>query len=151
MFGLRARVVTGAMEAAASGAYLSGLLLGAEWHEAAADGLADEARRATVRRLRLREDAFPKLISELEEEVFEKTTLEHEYDRLLKKELRIKEQLDGQNRSLAAAARLALDQPSQSVRPGSFTCTCVSTRPGRIHWFPTSITCPVSSSRTSPA
>ncbi|MEK8049049.1 2-dehydro-3-deoxygalactonokinase [Ideonella sp. DXS22W] len=43
LFGLRARVVTGALDAAASGAYLSGLLLGAEWHEAAAWSPADEA------------------------------------------------------------------------------------------------------------
>lgn len=39
LFGLRARVVTGGLEPAAAGAYLSGLLLGAEWHEAAAWGL----------------------------------------------------------------------------------------------------------------
>jgi hypothetical protein len=30
----------------------------------------------------------------------------------------------------AAAARVALSKPSHSVRPGSLTCTCVSTRPG---------------------
>ena len=30
----------------------------------------------------------------------------------------------------AAAARVAVANPSHSVRPGSFTCTCVSTRPG---------------------
>ena len=30
----------------------------------------------------------------------------------------------------AAAARVALAKPSQSVRPGSLTCTWVSTRPG---------------------
>ena len=30
----------------------------------------------------------------------------------------------------AAAARVAEAKPSHSVRPGSFTCTCVSTRPG---------------------
>ena len=30
----------------------------------------------------------------------------------------------------AAAARVAVSKPSQSVRPGSLTCTCVSTRPG---------------------
>lgn len=36
LFGLRARVVTGALAAEAAGAYLSGLLLGAEWHEAGA-------------------------------------------------------------------------------------------------------------------
>jgi 2-dehydro-3-deoxygalactonokinase len=40
LFGLRARVVTGALDAAAAGAYLSGLLLGAEWHEAGAWGAA---------------------------------------------------------------------------------------------------------------
>lgn len=39
LFGLRARVVTGALEAASAGAYLSGLLLGAEWHEAGTWGL----------------------------------------------------------------------------------------------------------------
>lgn len=39
LFGLRARVVTGALAPAAAGAYLSGLLLGAEWHEAATLGL----------------------------------------------------------------------------------------------------------------
>lgn len=43
LFGLRARVVTGALDAAAAGAYLSGLLLGAEWHEAAAWGGPDDA------------------------------------------------------------------------------------------------------------
>ncbi len=30
----------------------------------------------------------------------------------------------------AAAARVAVQKPSQWVRPGSFTCTWVSTRPG---------------------
>ena len=30
----------------------------------------------------------------------------------------------------ASAARVALANPSHSVRPGSFTCTCESTRPG---------------------
>ncbi len=30
----------------------------------------------------------------------------------------------------AAAARVAVANPSHSVRPGSLTCTCVSTRPG---------------------
>lgn len=30
----------------------------------------------------------------------------------------------------AAAARVAEAKPSHSVRPGSLTCTCVSTRPG---------------------
>ena len=30
----------------------------------------------------------------------------------------------------AAAARVAVSNPSHSVRPGSLTCTCVSTRPG---------------------
>lgn len=36
LFGLRARVVTGELAAEAAGACLSGLLLGAEWHEAGA-------------------------------------------------------------------------------------------------------------------
>ena len=31
----------------------------------------------------------------------------------------------------AAAARVADANPSHSVRPGSFTCTCVSTSPGK--------------------
>jgi len=30
----------------------------------------------------------------------------------------------------AAAARVAVEKPSQSARPGSFMCTCRSTRPG---------------------
>ena len=30
----------------------------------------------------------------------------------------------------AAAARVAVAKPSHSVRPGSFTCTWLSTRPG---------------------
>ena len=30
----------------------------------------------------------------------------------------------------ASAARVAVANPSHSVRPGSFTCTCASTRPG---------------------
>ncbi|CAM5669770.1 hypothetical protein STENM223S_03653 [Streptomyces tendae] len=38
----------------------------------------------------------------------------------------------------AAAARVAVQKPSHSVRPGSFTCTWVSTRPGRTTWSPTS-------------
>ena len=33
----------------------------------------------------------------------------------------------------AAAARVALAKPSHSVRPGSLTCTWVSTRPGQQH------------------
>lgn len=31
-----------------------------------------------------------------------------------------------------AAARVPVQKPSHSVRPGSFKCTCASTRPGRI-------------------
>ena len=42
----------------------------------------------------------------------------------------------------AAAARVALANPSQSVRPGSFTCTWVSTRPGsNTSSSPSWITC----------
>src|ERR1700685_3339166 len=33
----------------------------------------------------------------------------------------------------AAAAFVAVAKPSQCARPGSFTCTCVSTTPGRMH------------------
>jgi hypothetical protein len=32
----------------------------------------------------------------------------------------------------AAAARVAVAKPSHSVRPGSFTCTWLSTSPGRM-------------------
>ena len=39
----------------------------------------------------------------------------------------------------AAAARVAVSNPSHSVRPGSFTCTWVSTTPGRITRSPASI------------
>ena len=39
----------------------------------------------------------------------------------------------------AAAARVAVSKPSQSVRPGSLTCTCVSTRPGDTTRSPKSI------------
>ena len=35
----------------------------------------------------------------------------------------------------AAAACVAVQNPSHSVRPGSLMCTCVSTRPGRIAEF----------------
>ena len=41
----------------------------------------------------------------------------------------------------AAAALVAVQQPSQSVRPGSLTCTCESTRPGMITRLPTSRIC----------
>ena len=36
----------------------------------------------------------------------------------------------------AAAARVAVANPSHSVRPGSFTWTWVSTRPGSSTWTP---------------
>src|SRR5229473_6916817 len=39
----------------------------------------------------------------------------------------------------AAAARVAVSNPSQSVRPGSLTCTWVSIRPGETTDVPTSI------------
>ena len=38
----------------------------------------------------------------------------------------------------AAAARVACSKPSHSARPGSLTCTCVSTSPGRTTCAPTS-------------
>ena len=41
----------------------------------------------------------------------------------------------------AAAALVAVSKPSHSVRPGSFTCTWVSTRPGMTTRSPTSWTC----------
>ena len=77
--------------------------------------MADEARSAAVRRLRLREDAYPKLIAGLEEEVFEKNSLENDYERLLKKETRVKEQLEGQNRALQSTARLAVEDEQFNV------------------------------------
>ena len=40
----------------------------------------------------------------------------------------------------AAAARVACTKPSQSVRPGSLTCTWESTRPGRTTRSPASMT-----------
>src|SRR5579859_4406754 len=40
----------------------------------------------------------------------------------------------------AAAARVAVAKPSHSLRPGSLTCTCVSTRPGMSTRSPTSST-----------
>ena len=36
----------------------------------------------------------------------------------------------------AAAARVAVANPSHSVRPGSLTCTCESTSPGMITRLP---------------
>ena len=36
----------------------------------------------------------------------------------------------------AAAAAVAVSKPSQCARPGSFTCTCVSTRPGNTMAVP---------------
>ncbi len=77
--------------------------------------MADEGRRASIRRLRMREDAYPKLILELEEEVFEKNSLENDYERLLKKEARVKEQLESQNRNLAATTRLAVEDEQFNV------------------------------------
>ena len=41
----------------------------------------------------------------------------------------------------AAAARVAVAKPSHSVRPGSLTCTWVSTRPGMTTRSPTSSAC----------
>jgi hypothetical protein len=38
----------------------------------------------------------------------------------------------------AAAAAVAVANPSHSVRPGSFTCTCVSTTPGSNATSPSS-------------
>lgn len=43
LFGCRARVVTGRLRREEAGAYLSGLLLGTEWHEALAHGLPRDA------------------------------------------------------------------------------------------------------------
>ncbi len=52
--------------------------------------------------------------------------------------------LSGMSRSVvtppAAAARVALGKPSQSARPGSLTCTWVSTSPGKITASPASTT-----------
>lgn len=41
----------------------------------------------------------------------------------------------------AAAALVAVQKPSQEVRPGSFTCTWQSTMPGITRLSPTSNTC----------
>jgi capsular exopolysaccharide synthesis family protein len=77
--------------------------------------MADDSRKVRIKYLRSREDAYPKLIAALEEEVFEKNSQENEYDRLLKKELLIKEQLDGQMRSLAAANRMAVEDEQFTI------------------------------------
>src|SRR5690348_8504922 len=58
----------------------------------------------------------------------------------------------------AAAARVAVSKPSHSVRPGSFTWTCVSTTPGSRAALPTSkrlaasgaLPCPVTAVITPP-
>ena len=52
----------------------------------------------------------------------------------------------------AAAARVAVANPSQSVRPGSFTCTCGSTNPGNSARSPRSCPgCGVRLDRRNPA
>ncbi len=53
----------------------------------------------------------------------------------------------------AAAARVALAKPSHSVRPGSLTCTWVSTRPGRRTTSPPRrmVSSPESAARAAPS
>ena len=62
LFGCRARVVSGDMPAAAARDYLSGLLVGAEWHDALARGPVDAVRligdEALVRRHRIAAERF---------------------------------------------------------------------------------------------
>ncbi len=77
--------------------------------------MADDTRRATIRQLRKREEAYPALIKTLEEEVFEKNLNEQEYERLKIREAREKEQLESQNRALASTSRLAVEDEQFNV------------------------------------
>lgn len=77
--------------------------------------MVEGSRAARIRQLRIREESYPKLIEELEEDVFEKNSLENEYESRLKKLAYIKEQLDSLNRSLQSMGRIATEDEQFTV------------------------------------
>lgn len=77
--------------------------------------MVEGSRSARIRQLRIREESYPKLIEELKEDVFEKNSLENEYESRLKKLAYIKEQLDSLNRSLQSMGRIATEDEQFTV------------------------------------
>ena len=77
--------------------------------------LADDLRKSQVKSLRMQEDAYPKLIKDYEDEVYDKTSQENEYERLLKTEIRVKEQLENQLRALDSTSRISVEDEQFTV------------------------------------
>ncbi len=77
--------------------------------------IADDLRNARVQALRIREDSLVPLIEELEQSVFESTSLENEYERLGKEELIHKDQLESLNRTLQSMGRIGTDDAAFEI------------------------------------
>ena len=77
--------------------------------------IADDLRNALVQALRIREDSLVPLIEELEQSVFESTSLENEYERLGKEELIHKDQLESLNRTLQSMGRIGTDDAAFEI------------------------------------
>jgi polysaccharide biosynthesis transport protein len=74
--------------------------------------MVEEGRAAKIRQLRTQEESYPALIQELEELVFEKTSLELEYETRLKKRDAIIQQLDSLENTLRSMNSIATeDEP----------------------------------------
>lgn len=74
--------------------------------------MVEEGRAAKIRQLRTEEDSYPDLIKDLEDQVFEKNTLELEYETRLKKRDSIIQQLDSLENVLRSMNSIATeDEP----------------------------------------
>jgi polysaccharide biosynthesis transport protein len=74
--------------------------------------MVEEGRAANIRQLRTQEESYPDLIKEMEDEVFEKVSLELEYEQRLKKRDAIMQQLDGLESVLRSMNSIATeDEP----------------------------------------
>ena len=81
--------------------------------------MVEEGRDARIRQLRTREESYPDLIKELEEEVFEKNSLELEYESRLKKRDAIVQQLDSLENTLRSMNSIATeDEPFAILQRG---------------------------------
>lgn len=77
--------------------------------------MVEETRAARLRQIRTQEDAYPDLIKDLEDQVFEKNSLELEYETRLKKLAGIVEQLDNLQATLRSMDRIATEDEPFSV------------------------------------
>ncbi len=72
-------------------------------------------RAARIRQLRIQEESYVPLIKSIEDEVYDKNTLETEYESRTKKIAIIKEQLDSLERALSSMGRIATEDEQFTV------------------------------------